>query len=636
MATVPQKPTPATQPAADDKPRQKAHHRDSLREVAETVVFVVALVLMLKLFVVEAFVIPTGSMAETLYGYNKIVTCPDCRFEFPVNASNEVDPWDGVRRPVAGAVCPNCRHRFSMRDAGNPPNRSGDRVLVHKALYHFGEPDRGHVVVFKFPVDPQVQHTAQNYIKRLWGLGDETVAVHNGDLYVCRTLAYPPGDVDPKTGDPLYPRPRETDRLWEGPDVTRHSKTYPPYTSLGLDFTYHNADAALEAFARSRRAGFPAGTGGFELIRKPDDLCLEMRRIVYHNDHQSQILAKHRVPPRWIADGSGWKTDSETTPRVFTHSGADLSWVRYHHRVPGPPTESPDRGPPPDDAGPFGFRRKEVDDWDRLAGGRTDGLFEPTAIRNFLGYNAGIEAGIHGDVMRQTGDFWVGDLMLECEVTVAGPDDEVVLELSKGLHRFRASFTGGTVALERSGPGGEGRVSQPTPITRAGTYKLRFANFDCRLRAWVDGRAIDLGPAADYSPSDGDGYGQAVGAVASAVFAPRPDGHTLHNDVLAPASIGARGTIEVRHVVLWQDTYFTPAGNVSYHAPNNDPDDPVDTFYVQPGHYLCLGDNSGQSSDSRKWGLVPERLMLGRAVFVFAPVVHPNWVPRFDRVGFIR
>src|SRR5690348_2541275 len=100
MATVPQKPSPAGHPAPAAKPKPKPHPRDSLREVVETVVFVVALVLMLKLFVVEAFVIPTGSMAETLYGYQKIVTCPECGFEYPVNSSNEVDPPDGVKRPV--------------------------------------------------------------------------------------------------------------------------------------------------------------------------------------------------------------------------------------------------------------------------------------------------------------------------------------------------------------------------------------------------------------------------------------------------------------------------------------------------------------------------------------------------------
>ena len=48
---------------AEKKPK---HPRDPFREAVETVVFVVVLVLLLKLFVTEAFVIPTGSMATTL------------------------------------------------------------------------------------------------------------------------------------------------------------------------------------------------------------------------------------------------------------------------------------------------------------------------------------------------------------------------------------------------------------------------------------------------------------------------------------------------------------------------------------------------------------------------------------------
>src|SRR5581483_6979653 len=99
------------------------------------------------------------------------------------------------------------------------------------------------------------------------------------------------------------PRPKkgDEDRLWEVPQDTQVSKTRPPYQALGLDFTYHNADAALAKFEESRKAGFPVGKGGFELIRKPDDLAMSMRRIVYDNDHQSATLAKAGVPPRWAA-----------------------------------------------------------------------------------------------------------------------------------------------------------------------------------------------------------------------------------------------------------------------------------------------------------------------------------------------
>src|SRR6185437_9271362 len=116
-----------------------------------------------KLFVTEAFVIPTGSMAETLYGYQKIVTCPKCTFEYPVNCNDEVEGaqiGNGQRQPafMTGATCPNCRytvHFHKQFDAnGNlvavdsPYYRTGDRVLVLKPIYHLKEPNRGDVVVF--------------------------------------------------------------------------------------------------------------------------------------------------------------------------------------------------------------------------------------------------------------------------------------------------------------------------------------------------------------------------------------------------------------------------------------------------------------------------------------------------------
>ena len=114
---------PADRVAAQPKP--KPHPRDSLREVVETVVFVVALVLMLKLFVVEAFVIPTGSMAETLYGYHKWVECPECGVRFPVNCSDESDPQGGAPpTPVTECTCPNCRYQIH-NDSGPMPDLLG-------------------------------------------------------------------------------------------------------------------------------------------------------------------------------------------------------------------------------------------------------------------------------------------------------------------------------------------------------------------------------------------------------------------------------------------------------------------------------------------------------------------------------
>ncbi len=60
-------------------------------------------------------------------------------------------------------------------------------------------------------------------------------------------------------------------------------------------------------------------------------------------------------------------------------------------------------------------------------------------------------------------------------------------------------------------------------------------------------------------------------------------------------------------------------------------------MYVQPDHVLCMGDNSFHSSDSRMWGLVPRRLLLGKAVAVYYPFYFP-WFPldsQANRVGLI-
>lgn len=55
---------------------------------------------------------------------------------------------------------------------------------------------------------------------------------------------------------------------------------------------------------------------------------------------------------------------------------------------------------------------------------------------------------------------------------------------------------------------------------------------------------------------------------------------------------------------------------------------PRDSFTVPAHAYFALGDNSYNSSDSRYWGIVPERNVIGRGFFVY-------W-PFSDRWGFIR
>lgn len=45
-------------------------------------------------------------------------------------------------------------------------------------------------------------------------------------------------------------------------------------------------------------------------------------------------------------------------------------------------------------------------------------------------------------------------------------------------------------------------------------------------------------------------------------------------------------------------------------------------IHVPEGHYFALGDNSPNSADSRMWGLVPQREIVGRAIFIYYPFAH--------------
>lgn len=96
-------------PAPSVRDRKEPEQKDAFREIVETVVFVVVLVLLLKAFMAEAFVIPTGSMATTLWGYHKSITCPECAYRFPLNMSKEMDSQEPMPDRITGCTCPNCR-----------------------------------------------------------------------------------------------------------------------------------------------------------------------------------------------------------------------------------------------------------------------------------------------------------------------------------------------------------------------------------------------------------------------------------------------------------------------------------------------------------------------------------------------
>jgi signal peptidase I len=525
--------------------------------VAYTVVFVTAV----RYTFFEAFVIPTGGMAETLWGYQKLVVCPQCQFHFPVNCSEEMAKKPPIQ--ISGCTCPNCHFAIDFAQQKVAPScNQGDRVLASKRFFPV-QLQRLDAVVFNYPVAPVVDNVPMRYLQRLVGLPGETIGIYYGKLYVL------PADKGPRYNESAVNK----EDLWKSP--------------------YMHEGAANDLLKKP--------DSPFQIIRKPPAKILALRRIVHDNDHPAQDLNAQKHPPRWA--GKGWEADPSHGFRHAGDKGDDVAWLRYRHIL-----------------------RQGT---------------EPELITDFLGYNSKAYATFVGTDVEHPllPANWVGDLILECEVTVEQATGDLVLELSKGVDRFRARWqlASGDCTLTRLTQGKEQELDRkPTSLKDKGKYRVRFANVDERLTIWVD----------DQLPfGDGVAYDQ-----------PRERG-PFAND-LEPASIGTKAAVVgVHHLQLWRDTYYTvtvvpsPAdarvvqdllgaarfgANAAqkFHELLSHPDQwesfrdlPCTTLYVQPEHYLCLGDNSPESADSRSWGLVPHRLVVGPALLIYYP---------FDRAGPIR
>ena len=194
-----------------------------------------------------------------------------------------------------------------------------------------------------------------------------------------------------------------------------------------------------------------------------------------------------------------------------------------------------------------------------------------------------------------------------------------MLELSRGSDRFQAPLQPGDRRLH--------------PEPHRTTARPR------RRRSWTkptavqeDGHAITSASPTSMTGSRLGGRRPALRRSGSTITRRRRTAAADEGERPGPASVGVKGAgVDGRQAALLRDTYYTAdadsGGRDDYTAVDiADPETwagcttlKVLTLYVQPGHYLCLGDNSPESSDGRAWGLVPDRLMLGRALVVYYP-----------------
>ena len=192
-------PPVAPGPSADRVEPESAGVR---RAVCEFLVLLVAGILVLRYFVAEAYVVPTGSMAPTILGFHWELDCPNCHNRFAVGI-------DEAGRLAGRPVCSNCgQDRFEPTSG---VEASGDRLLVQKFLFDLRAPKRWEVAVFQSPIEPE-----QAYVKRIVGLPGESIQLIDGDVWINGAIARKSLDEVRATRIPVFDnrfQPRDAARF---------------------------------------------------------------------------------------------------------------------------------------------------------------------------------------------------------------------------------------------------------------------------------------------------------------------------------------------------------------------------------------------------------------------------------------
>jgi signal peptidase I len=379
----------------------------------------------------------------------------------------------------------------------------------------------------------------------------------------------------------------------------------------------------------------PEGGVDFKIQRKPPAKVQAMLQVVYDNDYPLPNEVAKGWPARWqmsggtseagawtsIADSKGFATDGKATE----------AWLRYAHFIPKPAI------------------------WDELRHGplpaAVRAAIRPQLIGDFYGYDTDIHT---HEGYTPTGQNWVGDLAIDCQLEALGSDGQVIFELVESGRSFqcRIDLKSGLATLSAEDAVGFGPQAH-TPVHGPGTYHLQFANVDDQLLLWVDGKLMAFDGPTAYD------------------LAWRPP---TRRD-FSPVGIATRhAQVQVKHLRVLRDIYYiadknvgTSNSSITFEREWNDRELPdFDTvvnhgvfptlrpveFTLEADQFLALGDNSPKSKDSRLWSKDPNNesgrhfvqrdLLVGKALFIYWPHALDHipgtsiWFPLFPNFGRMR
>jgi signal peptidase I len=566
-------------PRGGEKPEKKKKGGfESLRENLEAIVVAIVLALIIRHFSVEAFEIPTGSMAPTLYGIHVWAECPNCDTEFNIglqsnNYTGKLEvPSENLL--VYWGACPKCRlpHHRAYHDEDEPKARSpvapgdvfvcpydkaqwqgaaGDfgktTVITERTLgeitcpicwYRYKDVLKadwlhrtgGHkILVDKFAYKigaPQrwdvivFQYNREtNYIKRLVGLPGEKVEIRGGDLYIAR-----PGEdfkIERKSS-----RPGIQEVLW----TKIHDIDIP-------ERGYGNEPAWREVFPK----------------------------------------------PGMVPSGS-WRWDgSDRRWSVNTGAAAEkkVAAIRYMRQI------------------------RDFYNYNILYSRHRSAVPEMEVGDKKVAFGARIPRDGTGWVGAEIQD---GPIAFQVRIPVGKPNPE----RPANLRRLVPVSDPNLYSADREAAGGETfyRTAEAAiPLEKV--TRVEFEVVDARVAVRLDGIEI---MAIEYDDGATD-----------------PKGPNENNLFLLAGDGAACGLESIR---VWRDVFYTQAKPLSpldaerYGVQGR----PISLGSDGDGNeYFACGDNSPSSSDGRFWGSIPARNLMGRALLVFWPLWPLNFQGQFIR-----
>ena len=525
------------------------------RDLLEGFAAAVILAFIFRGFVAEAYVIPTGSMAHGLQGRHMDHECPKCNFPYRSGASEEND-GDGE---VIATTCPQCGF-VDVLDKVNEINErsfSGDRILVNKFAYALSDPERWDVIVFKYPYE-----ATTNYIKRLIGLPGEVVRLSNGDVYTRPTdnldaafemarkpvgkqlsmmqLVYDTQYRSSALDEVMWPQPRRM--------VGEYRSRYHPSEQEGVAGYWSMSTQGFKATIDGSRKEETVGLRYHHHI--PDSTFW-----VDYNQHRvaANLAEKSGDAIRAKKIREGMKVRWWPLPKLITDAYA-------YNRVIN------------DDVSYFG--EVVFASWDQAAQpvDNSDDAKLTAFISNFREHLEGdqIIAGRSRDLLTQNlkikwpsgsdrGNYWVGDLAVEFEISVANDTGTIGFDIVESGVYYQGSIDIATGELKLSIDNGNelfvgessevATIQGATNLKGAGEYEIRFSNFDNELRVWLDGELIELSQKATY--------------VTDQILGPKWSERDPGD--LMPAGISSKGVaMTVKNARVFRDGYYIATNQAGF------------------------------------------------------------------------